>query len=115
MRVKITQNEMAAIVLLEAEIVKLKAAEAQHKKLSAEMLKRLKRGDGIEDGALRAINKPWQRTVISWLDIVKREMGDAFVTRVTAATKPSDYDKLVIEPAINVGVEVAAVTGTVTY
>jgi len=90
----ITQRELKDYLLAKkrhaAAEEKLAAKEAQFKAA-------LEAGATIDEGLLTAYIKNRERRDVSWKTIVERELGEAYATRVLAATAPKQYSKLVVE------------------
>jgi hypothetical protein len=88
---EISQKDLAEVIRLRQSI---EVMGKTLKDLEARTMAALEAGAGVEPGMLRAAIKMFERRNVSWKDVVLRECGEAFVTRVLAATKPDQYSKL---------------------
>jgi hypothetical protein len=92
----ITQSKLSKLFRHQSKIEELKqAAEI----LEKEILESLKAGAAVQKGLLTARVKTWQRRSVAWKEVVVREKGQEFADRVFNATRPTDYEDLVVELA----------------
>ncbi len=80
---EISQAELAYIAELRR---RLESAKAE-----------LETGAPVEPGVLQAFLKVVERRSVPWKQVVERELGEAYATRVLAATKPETYVTLVVK------------------
>lgn len=91
---KVTQKKLARYASLGNEIDALKA---EYYQIKQELILDLDAGAEVEKGSRTAVLKQEERRTVSWKDIVVRELGDSYATRVLAGTKPVPYFKLVVK------------------
>lgn len=58
---------------------------------------RLESGAPVEAGIFKAFLKTTERRSVPWKQVCERELGEAFCTRVLAATKPDKSTHLIVE------------------
>ena len=91
---KITQAALRKYLMTKKRISEL---EAQLKETEQTLTEQLKKGASVQDGVLTAFLKIWERRNVSWKDVVERELGEDYCTRVLGGTRPETYTKLVVE------------------
>jgi hypothetical protein len=91
---KITQSVLAQIAKKKALIEQL---QEQVEISEATVLEQLKAGAPVVPGLLTARVKSWEQRSVAWKEVCVRELGKEYVDRVFNATKPSQYERLLVE------------------
>src|SRR5262245_8563621 len=94
---RITQRTLAAVLKQRAAIQK---ASTELDVLEESLLQRLKAGEPLQPGLIRAYVKEWERRSPAWKAVVEREISQEYAARVLAATKPDKFEKLVVEAGL---------------
>ncbi len=91
---KITQKTLAHYATLTNQIEALNKEVGQMK---ADLIDALNDGAKVQPGDRVAEVQTHERRSVSWKDVVVRELGKVYATRVLAATKPFNVFKLVVK------------------
>ena len=91
---KITQETLAHYSTLVNQIQSL---SDEAKELKGDLIDSLNRGVKVEDGPRIAKVTEVEKRSVSWKEVVIRELGKVYATRVLAATKPFTFFKLVVK------------------
>ncbi|HET6143865.1 MAG TPA: hypothetical protein VFE02_10170 [Candidatus Acidoferrales bacterium] len=89
----VTQDKLALIITLRHEIEQL---EQQLGEAQTDVKSALESGAEVEAGLFRASLKTSSRTNVAWKSVCERELGEDYITRVLAATKPDKYVHLIV-------------------
>ncbi len=90
---QISQSKLAGIIELRRQIEALKSQLAE---AEGEVKADLEVGACVEPGILKAVLKVTERRTVPWKQVVERELGEAYATRVLAATRPETYVTLMV-------------------
>lgn len=91
---KITQKTLAHYATLTNQIETLNKEAGQMK---SDLIDAINGGAKVETGERIAEVKTSERRSVSWKEVVIRELGKVYATRVLAATKPFNVFKLVVK------------------
>lgn len=91
---KITQKTLAHYATLTNQIEALNKEAGQMK---ADLIDALNDGAKVQPGDRVAEVQTHERRSVSWKEVVIRELGKVYATRVLAATKPFNVFKLVVK------------------
>lgn len=72
------------------------ALDEQLKEAESAVRGALEAGAQVEPGIFHARLKITERRSVAWKEVCARELGDAFTTRVLAATRPDTFVSLVV-------------------
>jgi len=89
----ISQEEIAHICELRRQMA---ALDERLKEAEIAVRGALESGADVEPGIFHAHLKVTERRSVAWKAVCERELGEAFCTRVLAATKPESYSTLQI-------------------
>jgi hypothetical protein len=92
----ITQRTLSQLMKKRSAV---EAANREIKQLEDSLLQRLKAGETVRPGLFAARVKEWTRRNVPWKQVLIREKGEEFADRVFNATKPDNYEALVVEAA----------------
>lgn len=90
----VPQTALRQVVELRQQIDRL---TEQLKSAEGSIRQRLEGGADVESGLLTARLKVVERRNVSWKSVCERQLGEAYCTRVLAATKPTTSKSLVVE------------------
>lgn len=89
----ISQEELGHVLEMRRQ---REALDEQIKEAETAIRSALESGASVEAGIFHAHVKTYERRSVQWKAVCERELGEAFCTRVLAATRPDQFSTLVI-------------------